>query len=112
MRWIVGVAAAAFALVAIAQDVGQVKSVRGSVEVERGSERLAVQPGMSVRASDVLRTGADGSVGITFLDNTLISAGPSSVLAIERYSFNSTTHAGISTRRSRRARSRWCRARW
>jgi hypothetical protein len=94
MRWIMGMAAAAFALVAIAQDVGQVKSVRGSVEVERAGQRLAVQPGMKVQAADVLHTGAESAVGVTFLDNTMISAGPLSVLEIERYSFNSTTHAG------------------
>ena len=94
MRWIVGVAAAACALAAFANDVGQVKSVRGNVQVERGGQRLAVEPGMNVRASDVLHTGADSAVGVTFLDNTMISAGPSSVLEIERYSFNTTTHAG------------------
>ena len=94
MRWIVGVAAAAFALAALADDVGQVKSVRGSVQVERGGQRLAVEPGMNLRASDVLHTGVNSAVGVTFLDNTMISAGPSSILEIERYAFNSTTHAG------------------
>jgi hypothetical protein len=49
---------------------------------------------MNVRGSDTLVTGADGALGVTFLDNTMVSAGPSSVLEIERYNFNSTTHAG------------------
>ena len=31
---------------------------------------------------------------MTFLDNSRVSTGPGSVLEIERYSFNSTTHAG------------------
>ena len=39
-------------------------------------------------------TGADGSVGITFIDNSLLSAGPNSVLAIDRFAFDSTTHQG------------------
>ena len=39
-------------------------------------------------------TGADGAVGVTFLDNTMVSAGPSTVFEIERYRFNSTTHDG------------------
>ena len=47
-----------------------------------------------MQAGDVVTTGVDGSVGITFLDNSLLSAGPNSVLAIERYAFNSTTHEG------------------
>jgi hypothetical protein len=94
MRWILAIAAAAFAAAAYAEDVGQIKSVRGTVHVEREGQRLAATPGMQVRQSDTLVTGADGAVGVTFLDNSLLSAGPGSVLAIDRFSFNTTTHAG------------------
>jgi hypothetical protein len=94
MRWILAIAAAAFAAAAYAEDVGQIKSVRGTVHVEREGQRLAAAPGMQVRQSDTLVTGADGAVGVTFLDNSLLSAGPGSVLAIDRFSFNTTTHAG------------------
>lgn len=94
MRWMIAVAAGAFAVAAYANDVGEIKTARGSVHVERGAERIAAAPGMSLRASDKLVTGADGSVGVTFLDDTMISAGPSTVLEIERYRFNSTTHDG------------------
>ncbi len=47
-----------------------------------------------MQASDVVRTGADGSVGITMTDNSLLSAGPNSVLALDRYDFDSTTNQG------------------
>jgi hypothetical protein len=47
-----------------------------------------------VLAGDVVTTGTDGSVGITFADNTLLSAGPNSVLSIDRFVFDSTTHQG------------------
>ena len=94
MRWILAIAAAAFAAAAYAEDIGQIKSVRGTVHVEREGQRLAATPGMQVRQSDTLVTGADGAVGVTFLDNSLLSAGPGSVLAIDRFSFNTTTHAG------------------
>ena len=94
MRWTLAIAAVAFAAVAYADEVGQIKSVQGSVHVERDGQRLAAAPGMPVRQSDKLITGADGSVGVTFLDNSLLSAGPRSVLGIDRYSFDSTTHAG------------------
>ncbi len=94
MRWILAIAAAAFAVASYAEDVGQIKSVRGTVHVEREGQQLAAAPGMGVRQSDVLVTGADGAVGVTFVDNSLLSAGPKSVLAIDRYSFNTTTHAG------------------
>jgi len=94
MRWILAIAAAAFAAAVYAEDVGQIKSVRGTVHVEREGQRLAATPGMHVRQSDTLVTGADGAVGVTFLDNSLLSAGPGSVLAIDRFSFDTTTHAG------------------
>lgn len=94
MRWTIAIAAAAFALAAQANDIGEIKTVRGAVHVERDGQRLAAMPGMHLRPSDTLVTGADGVVGATFLDNSLVSAGPGSVLHIERYSFDSTTHAG------------------
>ena len=94
MRWLVGLAAAVFAAACWANDVGEIKNVKGSVHVERDGKRVAAAPGMGVRQSDVVVTGADGSAGITFQDNSLLSVGPGSELAIEHYSFDSTTHAG------------------
>ena len=94
MRWILAIAAAALAAAAYADDIGQIKTVRGTVHIEREGQRLAAAPGMPVRQSDKVVTEADGAVGITFLDNSLLSAGPGSVLAIDRYSFDATTHAG------------------
>jgi hypothetical protein len=94
MRWLVILAAAAFATTSQANDVGQIKNMRGTVHVERDGQKLAAANGMGVRQSDVLVTGADGSVGVTFLDNSLLSLGPRSTLAIDHYSFNTTTHDG------------------
>lgn len=94
MRWIITVAAMLCTAAAQASDVGQIKSVRGTVHVERGGKQLAASPGMNVQQSDTLVTGADGAVGVTFLDNSLVSLGPGSRLGIDHYSFDSTTHAG------------------
>jgi len=94
MRWTIALLAAAFAAAGFADGVGQIKTVKGTVHVERDGQRLAAKPGMGVRQADTLVTGADGAVGVTFLDNSRVSAGPGSVLEIERYSFNSTTHKG------------------
>ena len=94
MRWMIAMAAAAAAFAAQASEVAQIKTARGTVHVEREGERIAAAPGMGLRASDTLVTGADGAVGVTFLDNTMVSAGPSTVFQIERYRFNSTTHDG------------------
>jgi hypothetical protein len=85
---IVAFAMAGVALVAsaaIAQDVGRIKTVKGTVYVEREGRRELALVGTGVRQADVVVTGPDGAVGITLADDTLLSAGPNSVLAIERF---------------------------
>jgi len=76
--------------------VGTIKGVRGEVQVERGSERLPATPGMAVFEADRIRTGQDGAVGITLRDETLLSAGANSLLVLDHFSFDQTTHAGAS----------------
>ena len=83
-----------FAGALCAQEVGQVKVAKGSVQVERAGQRMPAAVGMGVRQADTLVTGADGSVGVTFSDNSLLSTGPNSTLTIDRYAFDSTSHAG------------------
>jgi len=78
----------------LAADVGLVKVSRGNVQIERSGAKIAAPVGAAVQTSDVIVTGADGSAGITFTDNSLVSVGPNSVFAIDKYKFDSTTHAG------------------
>jgi len=77
-----------------AQEAGHIKVSRGAVQVERAGQKTSAAVGAVVQAGDVVTTGPDGSVGITFLDNSLLSAGPNSVLAIDRFAFDSTTYQG------------------
>jgi hypothetical protein len=94
MRWMIAVAALVFATAVSANDVGEIKTVKGAAHVERGGKKLPAAAGMPLRQADTVVTGADGAVGITFLDNSLFSAGPNSVLVINKYRFDTTTHAG------------------
>jgi len=80
--------------VAAAQDAGQIKVSKGSAQIERAGKKLCANVGQGVQPGDVVITGSDGSVGITFRDNSLVSIGPDSVLAIDRFVFDSTTHQG------------------
>jgi len=73
---------------------GVFKVVRGGVTVERQGASLPAAVGMPVYQSDQIVTGADGSAGITFEDNSMLSLGPSSRLAVDRFAFDSTTHDG------------------
>lgn len=91
---IVVVVAALGAAPTMAQEAGHVKVAKGSVQIERAGQQVPATVGAAVQAGDVVVTGADGSVGITFLDNSLLSAGPNSALAIDRFAFDSTTHQG------------------
>jgi hypothetical protein len=91
---IVAAVLSVMAIPALAADVGLVKVSKGSVQIERNGAKMAAPVGASVQASDVIMTGADGSAGITFTDNSLVSVGPNTVFAIDKYRFDSTTHAG------------------
>jgi hypothetical protein len=79
---------------AFAAEIGQVKVAKGAVQIEREGKRLDASVGLPLQVADVLVTGADGSAGVTFSDNSLVSVGPNSVFAIDKYRFDSTTHAG------------------
>jgi hypothetical protein len=83
-------------LPAAAEDaIGQIKSSSGAVSLVRAGESRNVAAGERVYQSDVVETGPDGSVGITFSDNSMMSLGPGSRLVLERFRFDSTTHEGV-----------------
>ena len=83
-----------FASLAHAAEIGQIKISKGTVTLERDGQSRPASAGTRVHGSDVVKTGADGSVGITMSDNSLLSLGPNSVLSLDRYEFDSTTHRG------------------
>jgi hypothetical protein len=82
---------------AAAQDAGEIKVSKGTVHIQREGQTLAAPVGMRVRQADVVVTGADGAAGIAFADQSLLSIGPNSVLAIDRFEFDPTTHRGAFT---------------
>lgn len=88
------VGTAAPAAMAQGAAVGQVKTVTGTAALLRGAERLPAKAGDAVFEKDVIETGADGSIGVTLTDNTVLSTGPNSQLALEEYSFNSGNFTG------------------
>lgn len=77
-----------------AQPAGIVKIVKGSVSIERAADKRSPAPGDPVVAGDRIVTGADGHIGLTLNDNTLLSAGPNSSVSLDKFAFDTTTHAG------------------
>ena len=81
--------------VCAAEQAGIVKVASGTVTIERsGEKKHPAAVGARVEAGDRIVTGRDSAVGITLRDNTLLSAGADSVLVVDKFLFNSTTHAG------------------
>jgi len=83
----------AFANTALAE-IGQIKTLTGEVYILRDNNRTPAKLGEILLQADVVETGPNGSVGITFIDSSRFSAGPDTRLELSRFRFNPTTHEG------------------
>lgn len=75
-------------------EIGQIKNVAGQVLLARNNVQQPAKTGDLIEPADVLTTGANGSVGITFIDSTRFSAGPNSRIELKQFRFNPTTQEG------------------
>jgi hypothetical protein len=73
---------------------GVVKTTRGHASVDRAGTHVKIVPGTQISAGDRIQTGADGYVGLTLRDDTLLTIGPSSTFSLDTYRFDATTHDG------------------
>ena len=94
VRGLLAVVLLCIATLAGAAEIGQIKVSKGQVAIEREGKTLPGSVGVRVQTSDIVKTGADSSVGITMDDDSLLSAGPNSVLSLDRYAFDPTTNKG------------------
>ena len=81
------VGAAFAAQAADTASIGTVKSVSGDVRIARGGQEIKADSGAALQQQDVLKTGADGALGVTFRDNSTVSLGPNTELAVETFVF-------------------------
>jgi hypothetical protein len=77
-----------------APPIAQIKKVTGQAAVLRSGERRPANVGDMLFVKDVIETGPDGAIGITFIDNTVFSAGPSSQVALDEFQFDSNDFRG------------------
>ena len=75
-------------------DIGQIKNVSGAVFILRDKIQQPAKPGDLVQQADVLITGANGAVGLTFIDGSRLSAGANSRIELKQFRFNPTTQDG------------------
>ncbi|WP_144140336.1 FecR domain-containing protein [Paraburkholderia sp. BCC1884] len=78
-----------------ADPAGVVKTVKGAVQIERSGGNSGAAIGSEVYGSDRIVTGAQSSVGITLRDNTQLSAGANTILELNKFAFDTTTHDGV-----------------
>jgi hypothetical protein len=89
-----GVPSAGAPWAAEAPPIAQIKRVSGQAAVLRSGERRPAKVGDMLFVKDVIETGPDGAIGITFVDNTVFSAGPNSQLALDEFRFDSNNFQG------------------
>ncbi len=68
--------------------IGTLQRVSGTAAVVRQGQILPAKAGLEIQANDTLRTGPEGSIGVAFHDDTLLSLGPGSVLAIDEFAYS------------------------
>jgi hypothetical protein len=71
-----------------ADSIGRIHSPQGSVSIVRAGATLVASAGMVLFTDDLIRTGKPGAVGIVLTDDTTISLGPNSELALKGYEFS------------------------
>ena len=91
--------AAALSTPALAADIGRVKTVAGEANVVRAGKALPASPGLTLSVKDVLVTGKDGRIGVTFIDNSRFAVGPNARVSLSEFEFDDTTHKGASLTR-------------
>ncbi len=67
--------------------VGVVKKLEGGAVIQRHGETITVVTGMEVRQADVVKTGRQGCLGLVFSDDTRLSLGPNTQIALDDYLF-------------------------
>lgn len=79
-----------YATIAAASDgpAGSVKTVNGMASIVRQDKVIPSKSGEKIFEKDILRTGADGSMGVIFKDDTLLSLGPNSELVVDEFLFS------------------------
>ncbi|HRY14639.1 MAG: FecR domain-containing protein [Candidatus Competibacteraceae bacterium] len=68
--------------------IGYVKTVQGEAMVLAAGETIQAEPGTPLQLGYVLKTGSEGSMGVTLKDNTVMSLGPDTELVVDDYLYS------------------------
>lgn len=67
--------------------IGIVKTMAGEVLVDRVGQSIKAEPNLKLYETDVIQTGATGKAGLILEDDTVISLGSNSSLALKSFQF-------------------------
>ncbi len=65
--------------------IGYVKTVAGDATVTDGGKAIKAVAGTPVKLNSVMKTGAKGTMGVTFKDNSVMSFGPDTEVTVDEY---------------------------
>jgi len=68
--------------------IGSVTKTEGPAYVVRDGQQQVPEVGFKLKINDILNTGQEGAIGVIFNDETILSLGANSELAVNEYVFN------------------------
>ncbi len=71
----------------ISEPIGYIMKVQGEATMTSRGQTIDARVGQAVIIGATLRTGAQGSMGVTLSDNTVMSFGPNSEFTLDEYQF-------------------------
>lgn len=75
-------------------EIGRIKRAYGDASIEREGKTIAAIAGETIEQSDILVTGSDGRITVTFIDNSRFSTGADSRINLETFEFDEKTYEG------------------
>lgn len=82
---VLGILLCATLAYADALPIGYVKNVTGDASVVTAGQLRKAEVGSPVHVGSILKTGSQGSLGVTFKDETVMSFGPNTELTVDEY---------------------------
>ena len=68
--------------------IGYVKTIKGNALIVRENKAMTAHVNSSILRNDILKTGANSSLGISLKDDTLIALGSNTELVVSKFNFS------------------------
>lgn len=78
------------------EPIGTIVSISGTATAQTDGQPRTLQEGSPIYADDVLSTGSEASIEVRFVDDTVMSQGPSAQMTVDEYVFDPTTPSASS----------------